>query len=268
MLCDYHVHSTYCDGKSSLRQNVESAISLGMNVLGFSGHSFIENSGYSMTREGTEEYRKEISTLKSEYSDRITLLCGLEKDYFSDDDESKFDYVIGSLHFVTDGENKYDVDHTPMKTAAIISDVFGGDPLSYCEAYYSLLSKLFDNVSADIIGHFDLINKFCEKGLSFETSDKRYIDACTNALDSLLVYNVPFEINTGAISRGHRTAPYPSPEALKYIRERGGSIIFNSDSHDAKNLCYAFDLAREYSLSCGFKTRTVLTDKGKIEIEL
>ncbi len=268
MLCDYHVHSTYCDGKSTPRENIESAISLGMDILGFSGHSCIEKATYSMSREGTEDYIREITSLKNEYRERITILCGLEKDFYSNDDESKFDYVIGSLHYVTDGERIYDVDHTPKITASIIEDVFGGDGLSYCESYYSTLSKLFDNVRADVIGHFDLVNKFSEKGIVFDTSSRRYINAVTDALDCLLIHNVPFEISTGAMSRGYRSVPYPSPEILKYIREKGGRIMFSSDSHDAKNLCFGFDIAKDIARECGFKSRVIITPDGKNDIEL
>ncbi len=268
MLCDYHVHSTYCDGKSTLRENVEAAIGLSMDIIGFSGHSHTKNSVYAMTKSGTKEYIREISALKNEYADKIIVLCGLEKDYYSDNDEADFDYVIGSLHYVTDGEKLYDVDHTPAITRGIIDNLYHGDEMSYCEAYFTTLGKLFDNVRADIIGHFDLINKFAEKGIAFDTKSLRYIKACTDALDALLIHNVPFEINTGAMSRGHRSVPYPSPEVLKYIKENGGSIIFNSDSHDANNLCYGFDIACDFAKECGFRSRIIITPNGKKEIEL
>lgn len=268
MLCDYHVHSTYCDGKSTLRENVEAAIKLGIDVIGFSGHSRVQDASYCMTEEGTKNYIRDVSILKAEYRDKITILCGLEKDFYSTDNETYFDYVIGSLHYVTDGENLYDVDHTPAISRGIINDVFGGDEMSYCEAYFSTLGKLFDNVKADIIGHFDLINKFSEKGITFNMKDPRYIKACTDALDSLLAHKVPFEINTGAMSRGHRSVPYPTPEVLRYIKEKGGCIILNSDSHDAKNLCFAFEKARDLARECGFKTRVVFTNNGRTEIEL
>ena len=268
MLCDYHVHSTYCDGKSTLRENIEAAINLGMSIIGFSGHSYIENSDYTMSEQGTIDYLNEVASLKEEFSDKISILCGLEKDYYSIQDETPFDYIIGSVHYVTDGDKIYDVDHTPEITRDIIDKLYRGDALSYCEAYYSTLGRLFDRVNADIIGHFDLINKFREKGIVFDLKASRYISACTDALDSLLAHNAPFEINTGAMSRGHRSGPYPSPEILRYIKEHGGSIIFNSDSHSAVNLCYGFDFAKEVAASCGFKSRIIFTPDGKKEIEL
>lgn len=268
MLCDYHIHTTYCDGKSTVRENIEAAIDLGMDVIGLSGHSNIVGATYCMSLQGTRDYISEISLLKNEFADRITVLCGLEKDYYSKDNEADFDYVIGSLHYVTDGEKMYDVDHTPEKTRSIIDNVYFGDEMSYCEAYFSTLGKLFDNVKADIIGHFDLINKFSECGVAFDTRNQRYVNACVDALDSLLAHNAPFEINTGAMSRKRRTSPYPPKDVLSYIKEKGGSIVYTSDSHNAINLCYAFDIARDIAYECGFRSRIVFTDKGKIEIDL
>ncbi len=262
MICDYHVHSTYCDGINTLRECVEAAINKGVDILGFSGHSFLRDSDYTMSQEGTAAYKKEIEELKDEYKGRIRILCGLEKDFFSNDNEADFDFVIGSLHAVEGNGRYFDVDHSADISKNAISEAFGSDPLSYCEAYFNTLSRLFTRVNATVIGHLDLINKFSEKGLSFDTSSKRYVNAFTNAVDSLIPYGVPFEINTGAIMRGYRSSPYPSYEALKYIHSVGGGIIICSDSHRAENICGAFDLAFEYARSCGFKERYIITENG------
>ena len=50
-----------------------------------------------------------------------------------------------------------------------------------------------------------------------------------------------FEINTGAISRGYRTVPYPSADQIAYIRSKGGVLILSSDSHAAGTICYDFE---------------------------
>ena len=57
----------------------------------------------------------------------------------------------------------------------------------------------------------------------------------------LLPSGVPFEINTGAMSRGWRTSPYPAKPIRDYIRAHGGRLILSSDSHKADTLLYAFD---------------------------
>ena len=52
---------------------------------------------------------------------------------------------------------------------------------------------------------------------------------------------VPFEINTGAISRGYQDNPYPSETVIKMIKERGGKFILNSDSHSVDTIAFEFD---------------------------
>ena len=92
----------------------------------------------------------------------------------------------------------------------------------------------------DIIGHFDLITKFYEGGALFDETEPRYIAASRAAADVLLKTGKPFEINTGAISRGYRTAPYPSLALRDYIRHKGGSFLLSSDSHAKESLCFQF----------------------------
>lgn len=268
MLCDYHIHSTYCDGKSTIKENIEAAIQKGMSVIGFSGHSFLPNVEYCMSQDAEEKYLREILSLKNEYKDKITVLCGIEKDLYSPTNEDKFDYVIGSVHYIFFRGRFHEIDGSPKNTQAAIDEYFSSDPMKYCEVYYETLSDLFSNVKADIIGHFDLLTKFSERGVLSDLFSVRYRNAWTDAVDSLLKFNVPFEINTGAMARGYRTSPYPSPEILRYIAEKGGSIIITSDSHDASKLCFGFDKAKEIASACGFKSRIVITEKGMEEIGL
>ena len=67
------------------------AISAGFDVLGFSGHSYTSyDESYCMSREQTEAYAAEIRSLAEKYKDRITVWCGLEKDFFADDEGFAF----------------------------------------------------------------------------------------------------------------------------------------------------------------------------------
>ena len=76
-----------------------------------------------------------------------------------------------------------------------------------------------EQTGADIIGHFDLVTKFNELGGYLDLSDPRYVRAWKAAVDALLSYDRPFEINTGAISRGYRTTPYPGAAVEMCIRD-------------------------------------------------
>ena len=117
---------------------------------------------------------------------------------------------------------------------------FGGDFYTACEYYFRNVSYVVSKTGADIIGHFDLISKFNEKDQMFDEHNPRYIEAWKKAAASLLLTGRPFEINTGAISRGWRSEAYPSPDIIRYIKERGGELILSSDSHNAENIGYGF----------------------------
>jgi histidinol-phosphatase (PHP family) len=98
-----------------------------------------------------------------------------------------------------------------------------------------------NKTECDIIGHFDLISKFIEKEPLFDVTHPHYVAAWQKAVDELLKHNVPFEINTGAISRGYRTQPYPSEEMREYIREKGGRFVLSSDAHSTDAIAYKFE---------------------------
>ena len=71
-----------------------------------------------------------------------------------------------------------------------------------------------------------------------------------------------FEINTGAISRGYRTTPYPSAPLLQALREMDGKILFTADAHHAEDICCAYDPAVQLAKDCGFTQHWILTADG------
>ena len=250
---DFHVHTFYCDGKDSPGDIVKEAIQRGMKRLGFSGHSYTAfDTEYCMSLEGTGQYMAEIQNLKEKYSGNIEILCGIEKDYFSDFDTRNFDYVIGSVHYVNVDGEYLPIDESPEAFAELIHRC-NDDPYDMAERYYALVADVVKKTNADIIGHFDLITKFNEGGKFFDEDNPRYFSACNVALDTLLKTGRPFEINTGAISRGWRKTPYPSAKILSYIASHNGSVILSSDSHDKANLMYKFaeceELVRKFGLN-------------------
>jgi histidinol phosphatase-like PHP family hydrolase len=56
------------------------------------------------------------------------------------------------------------------------------------------------------------------------------------------------------MSRGYRSAPYPSAALLKELCACGGRILINSDSHSADTIGYGFKQAQELAVACGFKS--------------
>lgn len=242
-LATYHCHTTFCDGKSTPEETVQAAIALGFSELGISAHSPIPGSDFTMKQHRINEYVKELHRLKEKYRDRIKLYLGIESDIVSETDLTLYDYVIGAAHLVRPQGKMIDVDHTAEITRSAITDYYGGDPYAYCEAYYAEVERVYEKTKCDIIAHFDLVTKFIERDPIFSTEHPRYIAARDKALEVLLATPAVFEVNTGAISRGYRTSPYPESAVLKRIAEAGKKVLINSDAHHADNLDHSIDAA-------------------------
>ncbi|MCQ2427298.1 MAG: histidinol-phosphatase HisJ family protein [Clostridia bacterium] len=239
---DFHTHTVFSDGKNTPEEMVLAAIEKGMACIGFSDHSYTGfDESYCMKKEAIPAYRAEIARLGEKYADKITVLCGIEQDYYSDEPVDGYDYVIGSVHYVKAGDVYIPVDHTPAALKAGIDDYFGGDANAFAAEYFRTVGDVVRKTRADIIGHFDLLTKFIEREPLFDTSDAAYRAAWMAAADSLASTGKQlFEINTGAISRGYRTSPYPSEEQRMYIALHGCRFIMSSDSHRTDTLLFGF----------------------------
>ncbi len=240
---NYHTHSTFCDGKDTPEEMVKTAIEKGFDVIGFSGHGYVSGSTYAMTQENTEKYIREVNRLKAVYADKIKVLLGLEADILTEFDKDRFDYIIGSVHDVEKDGKFYPVDSSLEKFQRAIA-AFGGDVYALIENYYERVKRVIEVTHADIIGHFDLVTKFNENGEYFSVEDERYTRPMLSALDALIEEKIPFEINTGAMARGWRSAPYPAIPIMERILERGGKFILNSDCHDREKLEFGFDYVK------------------------
>lgn len=242
ILRDLHTHTTYCDGANTPAEMAQAALEKGLKCLGFSGHcyTFFDES-YCMSKEATARYREEIAALKEAYAGRLEILCGIEQDYWSEASIEGYDFVIGSVHYVKQNGKYLPVDESLGHTKDAIEKEFGGDPLLMAECYFATVADVVNKTNCTIIGHFDLLTKFQEREKLFDTSHPRYVQAWQAATDALIQTGVPFEINTGAMSRGYRRDPYPAMDIIAYIRAKGGKLILSSDSHSRETLLYGFE---------------------------
>lgn len=264
-----HVHSTYCDGKDTPEEMILTAIEKGFDSIGFSGHSYMYYSpGHSMSIEGTVEYKKDITALKSRYADKIKIFLGLEMDMYSEIDQSGYDYMIGSVHYLHINGETVGFDRSQQEVQRIINTYFGGNGMAYAKMYYETLATLPRYGNYDIIGHFDLITKHSENICFFDEESKEYKRYAVEAAEALAGKIPFFEINTGAISRGYRTTPYPTVYLLKELKRLGYGAVISSDCHNRNDLDCYYKEAEELLLSCGFREQYILTDNGFVSSPL
>lgn len=268
ILQNLHTHTVYGDGKNTAEEMILGALSSGCAALGFSEHSPFPpvgpHDGYSLLTERVPDYRREVLELREKYRGRLEIFLGLEQDIDSLPPEESYDYLIGSVHNlrVPGGNQWLPIDASEALFLQYAREYYGGDCLSMAEDYYRLEAAVADRTRCQIVGHFDLFTKFNEGGRLFDEEAPRYRRAALEALETLLERDVIFEINTGAMSRGYRSTPYPAPFLLRAIRQRGGRICVTSDTHSAQTITHAFSLAGELAMDCGFRETWILTASG------
>ncbi len=228
---------------------MQAAIRKNFVSLGFSDHSYTDcDRSYCMMPEQYPAYFAEIRRLKEKYAGQIELLTGLELDAFSEADPASYDYRIGSVHYLIFGDRVYALDHTREAQAACIQLECGGNAYDFCKRYYDLLVRHVTRSKPDIIGHFDVISKF---GVIYE-EDPVYQQIAMEALDEAMKTTPLVEMNTGAISRGWKTKPYPHDFLLKRVLQNGGEIILSSDSHHADTIDCHFTESLDILRNAGF----------------
>ena len=254
-----HTHTIFSDGKGSLRDNIESAINKGMTSLGFSDHSFTAcDTSFCMKLSDYKNYRKAISDLKVEYAEKLPIFLGIEKDYYSEIDSSEFEYVLASVHYIVDKGVCYPLDHSPAQQEECFAEVFNGNKLDFAKRYYEMVTEQVIKCKPDVVGHFDVINKFS----LMPEDDEKYREIAKESAREILKTCPVFELNTGGIARGWRKTPYPSSYVLDLIRELGGEIVINSDSHSPENLDFFFTESVKILKSHGYDHIVEFTGNG------
>lgn len=251
MLTNYHTHTTFCDGKNTPEEIVLYALEKGFKSIGFSGHGYTSfDLRYCMKNTG--EYIKEITALKEKYKGKIQIYCGVEEDAFAPVDRQNFDYIIGSSHyFCVDGV--YHPIDSGFDRFQKCLELFQFDVQKLAEVYYSHFTDYISKRKPDIVGHFDLITKFDEMGTMRFLDNEAYIKIAEKYMCFAAQNDVIFEVNTGAMARGYRKAPYPSENLLYILKQQEAKMILASDSHNTDNLGFCFEETERRLKDIGFK---------------
>lgn len=247
--CAYHTHSNFSDGKNTMEEMVLAAIDAGIEVLGISDHSDSPYQDYCMRTAQYPEYLAEIQRLQKKYSDKITLLKGIELDYYSDPAITKqLDYFIGSVHELVFEDRFYGIDHALSIQQACVEREFGGDIHGFEKTYFDTVVAHIQKNRPTIAGHFDVLTKF---GM-IDEADPVYQELAMDALEKVVAVTPVVEVNTGAIARGFRQIAYPADFLLKHLHHLGGEVVLGADAHSVQSVACAFPETIERLRALGF----------------
>lgn len=255
-----HVHTQFCDGKSTAEEMALAALEKGFVSLGFSSHALQDfDLAYALDEQREKDYIAEVRRLQAQYAGRLRIRLGMEMDSLSIANREKFEYVIGSTHYFKTASGEYTAVDGPLEQVlAMLESNFGGDWLTLAEAYYQRAAAFVARSRPDIIGHFDLISKHNAGGRFFDEGHPRYLKAAEAAMEQAIRGCRLMEVNTGAIARSGAAEPYPKLRLLRYWRELGGEVILASDCHKAEQLDAGYTLGEKQIRDAGYKKAAFL----------
>jgi len=248
---DYHMHSSYSDGRSDPEDYIAPAMAAGLSEIGFSEHLtlFKDLEDWNMNPVNISPYLINIENLRKN-TNNIKIKLGLEVDFFAGKEKEirdylsplPLDYIIGSVHYL--GEKTVDVG-PEFYEGKSIDKLFESYFESVCEA---VASEIFD-----IIGHCDLIRIYGYKP-SFD-QEPLY----RKLAKTMKKHNVAFEVNTNGRNRPLADF-YPDRRFLHVFREENVPVCVNSDAHMPSRVGQYFDEAYELLRYIGF-TEMAIFDK-------
>ncbi|MFA5817747.1 MAG: histidinol-phosphatase [Bacteroidales bacterium] len=248
---DYHIHSSYSDGRSSPEDYIPPAIAAGLSEIGFSEHLtlFKDLEDWNMNPVNVSPYINHIENFRNKIKN-IKIKTGLEVDFFAGKEKEirdflsplPLDYIIGSVHYL--GE----------KTVDVGPEFYEGKSID------RLFDSYFDSVCAaaasglfDIIGHCDLIRIY---GYKPSTDQELLYRKLAKIMKS---HNVAFELNTNGRNRPLADF-YPDRRFLHIFREEKVPVCVNSDAHMPSRVGQYFGEAYDLLRYIGF-TEMAVFDK-------
>lgn len=251
---DYHIHSSFSDGRSAPEDYIAPALEIGLSEIGFSEHLtlFKEVQEWNMNPLNLASYITHIENLRNS-TENIIIKTGLEVDYFKGKEEDirsflqalPLDYVIGSVHYM--GEKT--VDEGPeFYEGKNIDKLF--------ESYFDSVSSAAASGIFDIIGHCDLIRIYGYK-------PTKNVEILYRKLARILKSNdIVFELNTNGRNRPLADF-YPDRKYLHIFREEKVAVCVNSDAHMPARVGQYFDEAYELLRYVGFSEMAVFNRRER-----
>jgi histidinol-phosphatase (PHP family) len=261
---DFQVHSFRShDGKASIAEHCERAVSIGLDEIGFTEHKDFDPKDPVVDHFDYDAYMHEITSQRIKWGAKLKIRAGVEIDYqvwFEDRigsylDTHLFDFVMGSVHYV----NRVKVMSAEYNQARNARTAYS----DYFRAVRdSVVSGLFD-----VVGHLEYANRI---GIAawgpYDTH--AHVDDLTTVFDRMVDRGMALEINTAGLFHGIG-ATYPCAETVDLYARRGGrSISIGSDAHHPDQLGNFYSTAIRTAQAAGLDELTIWDERRSASVKM
>jgi len=224
------------------------ALEVGLTEIGFSDHSPMRQDDFDdwrMRNNQLDEYVEKVRKAQRDFP-QLAIRLALEVDYLPGHEDwireltarHPWDYLIGSVHYVTDS---WAVD-SPVK----LREWATRDLFEVWSVYFERLTKAAETGFFEIIGHADLPKKFRHRPVRDCTPlYERFLNAAKK-------HNCAIELNTAGLRKDCKEI-YPSREILQLAFQKCVPITFGSDAHAPEEVGMNFAEAIQLARAVGYK---------------
>ena len=253
MLTDYHLHLRPDEEGTSFEryftaENVErylaAASAAGIEELGVSEHVYRFRQALDLWQHPlwVENAVDDVDAY-CEFVRGTPLRLGIECDYIRGAEERTatlleardFDYVVGSVHFI--GEGDAAIDHKGF-------DVWeaSGDADEVWRRYFEMLADAARSGLFDILAHPDLVKVWGRATPLPDRDPRAYYEP---AVEAIAESGIAVEISTAGIRKPVGEL-YPSRQFAEMCVEAGASFALSSDAHTPEQIGFEYDRAVKF----------------------
>jgi histidinol-phosphatase (PHP family) len=269
VLTDYHVHLRPDDlgagaeeyfTPANVERYLEAARAQGIEELGVSEHVYRFEQALDLWSHPlwVDNARDDIDAY-CEFVRTTPLRLGIECDFVPGAEERTaellgardFDYVVGSVHFIGDGDAA--VDHDGF-------DVWeGGDAEQIWSRYFEMLADAARSGLFDILAHPDLV-KVWGRDRPLPAGDlRRFYEP---AVEAIAASGIAVELSTAGLRKPVGEL-YPAPAFAELCVEAGAPFALSSDAHLPEQIGYAYDRAIAFLTDIGVERIAVFSGRER-----
>ncbi len=262
---NYHIHSTYSDGRATIMQYAEEAVRKGFHEIAFTEHLAIRPGSmkklyYSIDASKIEDYVEDVKGAGRSFKG-LKVKAGLEVDYFPGSGSllkdilgsNDLDFTMVSIHWI----GEFCLDCVKYKKAFEIAVKEEGFDKFYSK-YLRLLGEAVESGLFNVIAHFDIARNW-----GFKTSSDFKMDEL-KILENASKLGMAVEVSSKGL-RNPINEPYPARRILEYCSPLRIPITLGTDAHRLNEIDANYDSIVEYARSAGYSELAVFS-RGKLTL--
>ncbi len=269
MLTDYHVHLRPDDESTSASEHFtaanadryrETASERGIEELGISEHMyrFVQALDVWTHPWWRHNARDDIDAYCEFVREETDLRLGIEADFVPgrEDrlatllDARRWDYVVGSVHFLGDQALDMRGDWDIWRSA---------DPDKVWRRYFEMLGEAARTGMFDILAHPDLVKVWGKEAPAPEGDLRHFYDL---AMEGIAESGVAIEVSTAGLRKPVGEI-YPDRAFLEMCLEAGCPVALSSDAHTPDELGHAYEPALEWLSEVGVSELAVFERRSR-----